>query len=109
MFFGTNVRGIAALSALVLFTSAASAQLLTVGPSVALTAGEVAKVTYVNVLRANQEVIIEISGGFPAYAVETIRIQLDANGVGVGVWSVARWRNASFNAPGAAPVMMPIL
>jgi hypothetical protein len=108
MFFGTTVRGIAAVSTLFLFHAAASAQVLTVTPGVVLTAGDIAKVTYVNVALANQEVTIEVSGGFPIPQFHTIKIQLNALGVGSGEWTVANWRNAYFDAPGAAPVTLPI-
>jgi len=108
MIFGSTVRGIAAFSTLAFFTAAASAQVITVTPGVVLTAGAAAKVTYVNVALANQEVTIEISGGFPIPQFQTLKIKLNASGVGSGDWTVANWRNAAFDAPGAAPVVLPI-
>lgn len=104
MFFGTTARGIAALSTLFVFSTAASAQLLTVTPGVVLSAGDAAKVTYVNEAMAGQEVTIEISTGFPTPQYETIKFKLNEKGVGSGEWTVAKWRNAHFDAPGASPV-----
>ena len=108
MILGSTVRGIAAFSALAFFTAAASAQVITVTPGVVLTAGDTAKVTYVNVALANTEVTIEISTGFPVPQYQTLKIKLNGLGVGCGDWPVANWRSAYFDAPGAATVLRPI-
>jgi len=109
MFSSFNVRGFAAVSALFLFAASAAAQVITVNPSTSLTAGSTATISYANASLANQEVTIEISGGFPVPQFQTITIQLDETGKGSGTWTVARWRNAFFDAPGALPVTLPIL
>jgi hypothetical protein len=84
-----------------------AAQTLGVGSGNVLTAGDSVTVTYSNPGMPGQTVDIEISGGFPT-VVRTLRIKLDADGKGSGDWTVEGWSNASFNAPGASQVTMPI-
>jgi len=108
MFFANTVRSFAAVSALFLFAATAAAQTLTVTPGTALTAGDTATITYKNTQLAGTEVTIEISGGFPTPQFQTVKIKLDDKGNGSGTWTVANWRSAGFDAPGALTVTVPI-
>lgn len=108
MLFANATRRLAVLSALFLFSAAASAQQITVTPGTVLTAGNTAKVTYSNPALANQTVTIEIGGGFPIPEFQTIKIRLDGTGKGSGDWTVANWGSACFSGPGAPPVIVPI-
>lgn len=100
--------GLAAILA-ALTASGLSAQTLVVSPGDVLVAGSKATITYSNPALADQKVTIEVSGGFPVPSTEVVTIQLDANGKGVGTWTVtSEWRSARFNAPGVVEVTIPI-
>ncbi|MBM4061444.1 MAG: hypothetical protein FJ265_10185 [Planctomycetes bacterium] len=94
--------------AITLLPAPGLAQRLTVSPGDVLVAGTTATVVYENADLANQTVEVEISGGLPPSS-EKISIKLDAAGKGFGPWLVtSAWRSASFNAPGASEVRIPI-
>lgn len=100
--------GIAAILAL-LPLSALRAQSLVVNPGDVLTAGSQAEITYSNPALAGQKVTVEVSGGFPVPSTQQVTIQLDADGNGVGSWTVTSdWRSARFNAPSVQEVTIPI-
>jgi hypothetical protein len=100
--------GIAAILA-VLTAAGLSAQTMVITPGDGLVAGSEASITYANPALANQKVTVEVSGGFPVPSTEVVTIQLDANGKGVGKWTVtSEWRSARFNAPGVQEVTIPI-
>lgn len=97
MLFG-NAGGLATVLGLMLFTTSLAAQSMTVtaGP---LTGGSKAEVNYENRSKANQVVVVTVSGGTPVVTVE-IPVQLDSTGKGSGTWLViGAWWTAQFNAP----------
>ncbi len=103
-----SLRGFAAFFCSTLVAALAPAQTITVTPGGSLVAGQTATIRYANPSLANQEVVIEVSGGFPVPIYESVRIKLGPDGEGSGDWTVASWRNARFNGPGAAEVVAPI-
>ncbi len=107
MLFGTTSRGFAALVGLFLSAAVAPAQTLSVSPSPVLTVGQTATVTYKDPARANTQITVEISGGFPLQT-HLLRITLDGDGKGSGTWTVADWVSAYFDAPGVTSLAMPI-
>lgn len=108
MLFGTNVRGLATVLGLALMAATATAQSMRVSPGGVLVAGQTATISYSNPSLANTEVTIEVAGAFPAPAIQTVRIQLDAKGNGTGTWVVAAWSAATFNGPDVREVALPI-
>ena len=108
MYTNGTLRGFAAFFCSTLVTVLASAQTITVTPGGSLAPGDIATVRYSNPALANQEVVIEISGDFPVPRYESVRIKLGPDGEGSGEWTVASWRNARFNGPGATEVVVPI-
>ena len=99
--------GLAAIMACLLAV-AAHAQSMTVSPSPILQAGDTAVISYSNPSLANQNVSIRVSGGFPSESV-WVKIQLDANGDGVGDWAVGtKWLVVAFNAPGVNEIVRAV-
>ena len=94
-----NRGGLATVLGLALFTTSLGAQSMTVTPGGGLTGGEKAEITYENRARANQTVVVTVSGGTPVVTVE-IPVLLDSTGKGKGTWGViGAWWSAHFNAP----------
>jgi len=108
MLFG-NAGGFAAtVLAFGLFTTSLAAQSMTVTPGGALTGGEKATVNYENRSKANQTVVVTVSGGTPVVTIE-IPVQLDSDGKGTGTWLViSAWWSARFNAPDVKEVACTI-
>lgn len=109
MQIGKAVRVFALLGCLSSLAAGVAAQKIAVKPGDVLVPGETAEIQYTNPSLAGQTVTIQVSGGFPTPAVETVTITLDADGVGSGKWLVrSDWRSARFNGPDAQEVGVPI-
>ena len=109
MHTGKNVRGLAALLALCSLAVTAKAQTMRVTPGTKLVAGQTATISYSNPSLANQQIVVEVSGGYPIVFTEAVTIQLDASGRGTGTWTVkSGWMTASFNAAAVAEVTLPV-
>ena len=103
----SSVRGLATVLGLVFSTSLA-AQTMTVTPGGGLTGGEKAEITYENRSKANQTVVVTVSGGTPTVTIE-VPVQLDSTGKGKGTWLViGAWWSANFNAPDVKEVSCAI-
>ena len=99
-------RFTAGVLGVVLSAALASAQAtISVSGGAVLTAGDSVQITYENRARANGTVVVVVDDGeLPNTTQVEIVIQLDAQGRGVGTWSVQSWWVANFNAPGARQV-----
>jgi len=97
---GIGNLGLSLLSMLALaaFTPAQGS----LGVSEGLTAGGTAQVTYSDPDQAGGHVDVEVSNDMGE--VQTLRIKLDANGVGTAEWDVPEtgWLLASFRTPGVS-------
>ncbi|MFY9342040.1 MAG: hypothetical protein WAT39_06105 [Planctomycetota bacterium] len=94
---------------LALLAGNAAAQVLSVTPGVSLQVGDAATISYSDPSRANQSIIVQVSGGFPVPTVYEVQIQLDGKGKGSGTWTVVSgWRSACFDAPGTTGQVIPI-
>ena len=104
----SNVRGLATVLGLALLTTSLTAQSMSVTPGGGLTGGDKAEINYENRSRANQTVVVTVSGGTPTVTIE-IPVPLDSNGKGKGTWVViGAWWSASFNAPDVKDVTCSI-
>lgn len=108
------------LRSLFLFTVAAAlapglAAQKTAQPSLQLSSdvlavGKTVTVVYSNPDKAGETVVVEVDNGMrEGTELRSIKLRLDANGVGRAVWDVPEWWGANFNAPGVAEVHAPIL
>lgn len=93
------MRRVASKLAGLVFASAAATQSLSVTPGNGLTTGATATIAYDNPSRANQTIVVTVSGGFPVLTTIEITIQLDASGKGSAKWVVLAWVSAHFDAP----------
>ena len=81
----------------------------TIGVPTTATVGQDITITYSNPNAAGQTITVTIDdGGFPTPTVQTVTIQLDANGEGSVKWRVPNWLSAKFNAMGAHEKLMTI-
>jgi hypothetical protein len=86
----------------------AAAQTLTIGPGGFVTPGATVNLSYEDPARANQTIVVTITGGNPP-RIEAVPIQLDGSGKGTGNWKVPTgWRKGFVNAPGCPEQIIPI-
>ena len=86
----------------------AAAQTLTITPGGFVTPGSTVNLSYDDPARANQTIVVTITGGNPP-RIEAVPIQLDADGKGTGNWKVPTgWRKGFVNAPGCQEQIIPI-
>jgi len=97
------------LSALLL-AGLAAAQKMTVTGGGVLQVGQPIQVTYSDPSRAGQTVSVRVDNCNPDQpTVQTVSILLDAQGNGLGQWTVLNWWSVAFNAPGVREIMCCVI
>lgn len=103
------LRQLAAAGVAFVFATGLSAQKLTVGPTGMIPAGSAVTLEYSDPSKAGQDIVIEVSGGFPTPSIEKVTIHLDAAGKGRATWNAnGAWLTAGFNAPGCNEIVRMI-